>query len=507
MAVRINKINERIFSLDLSGIDSSSKQSLIYRFSNEVSFVYKKLNVLFNRSKRRTETKIEAEKINLFFPVDNDCNKIVFFSGHINKIIKILKDQNIEFDDVDNVLKVEKIDYDISELRKRSIILKPNQDVCISRIASNKNGLIIAPTGMGKSMIIAMCCLLFKNKRIDVINQSISVCEMLGDLISRVTGEKVGRIGGWSSKGRINKKRINVVTSRSMIKSGFDADIVFLDEVHQLVTRSNFENILKYKNARIYGLTASLEREDNLHHYAYSICGDVIFNISYEECRALGIIPEINVLWMRVKNFDLEQKREYGFVERKRVNVWNNDYRNKLIADIANKFVESGNQVLIMVETIEHCYNIKKFLPNFEVCYADSPKKYSLINKVKKMGLSYENMTKTKRIEIAKKFENREIMGVIANGVWSTGVSFNSLNVLIRASGTSSSIKSVQEPGRVCRIDEKTNKYVGLVVDFVDEFDNNLLKKSHERFKVYKELGFTQIDIEKMKIVENFKDF
>ena len=90
----------------------------------------------------------------------------------------------------------------------------------------------------------------------------------------------------------------------------------------------------------------------------------------------------------------------------------------------------------------------------------------------------------------------REIMGAIATGVWSVGVSFNDLEVLIRAEGSGSRTAATQVPGRVCRISSQIKKPYGLVIDFADNFEPVLAKRSAERFREYAKHQWLQMDPE-----------
>jgi len=81
---------------------------------------------------------------------------------------------------------------------------------------------------------------------------------------------------------------------------------------------------------------------------------------------------------------------------------------------------------------------------------------------------------------------------VIATGVWAVGVSFNSLQVLVRAGGGTSETDSIQIPGRVGRIDPDTGKPCGLLIDVMDEFDSGCLANSRKRRQAYAKQGWMQ---------------
>jgi hypothetical protein len=84
-------------------------------------------------------------------------------------------------------------------------------------------------------------------------------------------------------------------------------------------------------------------------------------------------------------------------------------------------------------------------------------------------------------------------MGAIATPVWATGVSFDGLQVLVRADGGGSETNNHQWPGRVARIDPQTNKSYGILVDFIDRFDRWAYGRSLLRRKTYKKNGWVQL--------------
>ena len=99
-----------------------------------------------------------------------------------------------------------------------------------------------------------------------------------------------------------------------------------------------------------------------------------------------------------------------------------------------------------------------------------------------------------KQVEkIREKFSSGELKRAIATGIWSTGVDFPQLSVIIRADGGASPIKDTQMPGRVCRISDGKEK--GVLVDMADLFDTWAAYRSKSRFKNYKDKKWEILDI------------
>jgi superfamily II DNA or RNA helicase len=116
----------------------------------------------------------------------------------------------------------------------------------------------------------------------------------------------------------------------------------------------------------------------------------------------------------------------------------------------------------------------------------------------KKRGLlpaDYRPLSDYNKHELREKFEAGTLRRVIATDVWSTGVDFEQLNVLVRADDRDSDIVDVQGPGRVSRIYTSpagVKKEFGEVIDCMDNFDSTFYRKSMGRRASYKLLGWEQ---------------
>ena len=276
----------------------------------------------------------------------------------------------------------------------------------------------------------------------------------------------------------------------------FFANGILVHNCHQLMTDRYVQLLSRYWYAKCFGFTASKEtRMDNAHHRMEAIFGPTIFKIDYQEAERLGLVVPIVVNWLKV---EMSSNPISGAVRHdtvKRHGIWRNATRNELIAEAALFYHRQGMQTLILVETVEHALHLKRLLPDFEVCYSEGGIGAAKRNTFISLGILQPDtqiMTASLREELRIRFEQRDLLGCIATGVWSTGVSFNSLEVLIRAEGGGSETANIQLPGRVCRINDSIGKQCGLLVDCCDVFDRRLYGRSRRRFASYKQNGWTQ---------------
>lgn len=345
-------------------------------------------------------------------------------------------------------------------------------------------GVLVAPPGYGKSFLISALVLLYPDITIDVISRRRDVIRGIYDNLQKQYGT-VGLV----TTGSRAKSRVTVYTADSLHHSDFSAKLIILDEVHELVTNKYYELLSRYDSALALGLTATYAtRSDNLYRRIDALCGPIISTISYSEVEDLNLVVPIVVRWYNVPGggMDLDFADP---VTRKQLGIWRNVHRNELIACLAREQFAANKQTLILTETIEHALLLHNYLPDFEICYAGANVQRENLDE-----LGFKPIGTKQREELRRKFLNQELMGVIATGVWSAGVSFDNLQCLIRADGSGSKTAAVQAPGRVCRIHE--GKEYGLVIDFTDKFHSSFRRKALLRKKIYLQNGWRQVNAE-----------
>jgi len=371
--------------------------------------------------------------------------------------------------------------------------LRPKQDVCLAQIDMHDYGLIDAPPAFGKTHLMGMIACMYPHAKIDIVTKRKDVVRRIRTLLTRWV-PSMGQIGGGKKE---RNRRVTVYTADSLHHSDFSADILLADEAHELMTDRLAGMLGRYWTSRNYCFTATPDmRLDNAHHRMEGIFGPRIFHMTQQEAEALGLVAHVYVQWLDIDPGANPAERFQQLVARKRHGIWRNPWRNQVIADAARSFLQDGLQVLIMVDTVEHAMHLRSCLPEATLCYSEGALDEGKRRSYVQQGLMApdEEMTTQRRIELGQAFERRREMCVIATGVWSTGVSFDSLNVLIRAEAGDSDTFNVQIPGRVCRNDPATNKTAGILVDCNDIWDTGFHSRSHNRRRMYHKRGWTQLN-------------
>jgi len=357
------------------------------------------------------------------------------------------------------------------------------KEVLEKMLAARVGGQIICPTGYGKGLLIRCFCQLLPHLRIDVSTHSLDVLEQIyADLSVGIPGVSID----CSSFQRKGEGSVRLYSGKSLHHSDGMADVLIVDEGHEWATDAYMASLVRYRNAKRFMFTASPIRDDGAHFELEGAFGPPLVNISYQEAVEHNCIVPILVQMVDVV-MDENPAEGYSETARERWGIWRNRVRNEVIADTARKIPED-QQVLITVKTFEHAAFLKKHLPEFTLCYADSESTKADFSRYVSWGLipsSEVYVDRERRRELKEAFESGKLRRVIATPVWNRGVNFKDLSVLIRADASDSTVADTQIPGRTARLPHRTDKPYGLLIDFLDQFDIGYHRKALRRKKRY----------------------
>jgi len=409
-----------------------------------------------------------------------------------------------------NALKQDKVDIKYTDLRQNKITsakfeaLLKLQDVefrhrqleVISAIECAEGGVIVCPTGYGKTFIISLLSVIYPTSAIAVISPGLDLLRSTYTRLQQYAPNQIGRIGGGHHE---YEKRILLCSADSIHKLPMGKiHLLIYDEVHTAATQQRSEALCsQYTDAKFIGFTASPNvRSDGADAVVESIFGPVLLQISYAEAADKGIVAKINTKFVEVPRCDQTIESFGDNTQRKRISYWCNDNRNQVIARTCQSVPQLINnpnpQILVMVETVEHMFELRRHLPDYEVVYASMDE--GLRRRLRDRGLINEHeavMDTSRRKWLLDQFQRGHLRKVIANHCWKQGIDPIHLNCFVRADGGTSDINNIQLPGRLSRITE--GKTEGLLIDFMDSFDPWALRRSQKRLKAYRKANFAII--------------
>lgn len=371
--------------------------------------------------------------------------------------------------------------------------LKYRQEELLKIAASIDHGTFVAPPGFGKSYLFKEIVKLFPKARIHIVVDSINIQTQIYNEMKKEIYD-VGLVNGAKKE----FKRVTLISAQSLKhadphdkKSPRGADILIGEEAHKLLAPTYSEALSRYKFCKTFAFTATPSgRFDGGDLKIESLFGPTVFEMPFSEAAENELVVPITVEWLQIDG--ASPCAGMRGVRKERWGLWRNDTRNAAIAARVGQLPEDS-QVLILVSKTDHAMQLKRFLPDFRICYDRiKPERYEYYIKHGMIDRFEEPPMDSRRREILRtQFKERKVLRVIATDVWSTGVSFESLDVLIRADGRSSPIMDYQAPGRVSR--RSDGKARGLVIDCMDVFDKSFHRRSLARKRQYAKHGWEQL--------------
>lgn len=488
MSVQIEKFNEAYIRIKC---EPSTAQEISEFFTFEVPGA-KFMPTVRNR--------LWDGRVRLFSP---GTGKIYY--GLLPYVQKFLKDQGYQVeltDDFDNEKVDPKFTYQfVRSIEKGKFRARDYQLKAIHNIIQNHRGLILSPTGSGKSFIIYALVRyflhLFGHEKILIVVPTTSLVEqMYSDFADYgwFPDEHCHKLYAGSEKN--TKKEVIISTWQSIYKldkryfNQFGA--VFVDEAHLAKAKSLTGIMTKLHNCKHrIGLTGTLDGTE-VHRLVleglFSVHEKVTTTSELIERKELSNI-HIRVLVLEhtkrnktlMKGKTYQQEMEYISTHLKR-----NLFIRNLVCDL------EGN-TLVLAQYIE-----KQLMPLCQMIedYSDENRKIYLIH----------GATPTDdREEVRRLVEKNDNCIIVASyGTFSTGINIKRIHNIVFASPYKSQIKVLQSIGRGLRL--SSDKEQLTLFDLADDIQYNnkvnyTLKHLTDRISIYNEQGF-DYDIIPVKLKE-----
>jgi superfamily II DNA or RNA helicase len=372
-----------------------------------------------------------------------------FLTGYIPRVKKYLAEKNIQYEIENNS---ERLKPDNEPIIKGKA-LREDQKRLVNSAIKNQRGILVSPTGSGKTLLAGSIISCFKDKKTLFLCHTKSLLKQAAADFQEYGLKNITMIGD-------NEKDLSgdivIATWQSFIKLDINAisdlfDILIVDECHHLSSKDvSYVQILEkcLSPVRI-GLTATFPTKENSKWMIEGLLGEIIGEISLEEGMKLDIVskPQIKLIKTVCSNdvFDLNRYKDiYDAV------ITNSKNRNNLIIEEIKKQNNIGNSTLTYVTKIEH-----------------GEKLITIAKELKIPLIFIQGKTKGEERELFRnQLHLKTIMNVVATSVWREGVNVKSINCIIIAGGGKSEIALLQSIGRGMRKDIGKDKII--IIDFID---------------------------------------
>lgn len=231
-------------------------------------------------------------------------------------------------------------------------VLQAEQDTAIREMLRSDDGVLVAPTGFGKTVLAARL-IAERKKNVLILVHRKSLLDQWRERLALFLGMSMDEIGSFSGEKKRLSGRVDVALLQSLCRKGQVNDIVanyghvIVDECHH-VPAFTFEHVVKQAKAKyILGLTATPIRKDGHHPIIIMQCGPIRVRIRHQDASRQQFR---HIVVARKTQFNLAA--EVG--EQPIQTLANDMLRNQMILKDIRDALQDGRSPLVLTERREH---------------------------------------------------------------------------------------------------------------------------------------------------------
>lgn len=235
--------------------------------------------------------------------------------------------------------------------------LVPAQEAATSELLRHDDGILVAPSGSGKTVVGISMIASRKTNTLILVHRRPLMEQWRTQLASflELDPAKIGQVGG--GKDRRNGL-LDVAMLQSLVRKGEVNDLVaeygqvIVDECHHLPAVT-FEQVLRQIKARyVLGLTATPYRRDGHQPIIQMQCGPLRYEIQQKDDRSQVSLQ--HSLICRDTGFMLPTSESEPSIQGIYAGLMADEARNKLILDDILKSLDEGRSPILLTERREH---------------------------------------------------------------------------------------------------------------------------------------------------------
>jgi superfamily II DNA or RNA helicase len=401
-----------------------------------------------------------------FAVLDPRTNVLRALALYYSNILEYLKQSRIEYSD--HVLSEEAMTSSLSLSSSSQLSLRDYQQRALENwLRAGLRGCIVLPTGSGKT-ILGIMAITKSNANSLIVVPTLDLMDQWTTILSRYFPNlRIGNLGG----GNEDIQPITVSTYGSAyIRASFLGNkfsLVIFDEVHHLAALG-YRTIAEQMAAPFrLGLTATIEREDDLHKDLPRLVGEVVFQASPDELarekhlapyeierRMVEMLPEELKEYRRNMTIYQQCMKELNFQR------YGNPLEKLIIMSGRNKTAREA--LLARNKAMNVALNSNAKIEELREILAENKgaktiiftQHNSLVHKISDRFLIpfiTHKTLKEERQDVLKGFKEGRYMAVVTSKVLDEGVDIPDAELGIILSGTGSAREFIQRLGRLLR--------------------------------------------------------
>ena len=408
---------------------------------------------------------------------DDRSKALRSYGLNYSEIIEYLKKSDLDF--VDNVPNfIPSPIFQIKDLELRDY----QKQAIHNWEKSSMRGCVILPTGAGKTAI-GIKAIQKVNESTLIVVPTIDLMEQWANNISKyiTTNNQnsqdisVGKLGG----GEDNLQAITVTTYDSAYLRastiGNQFKLIIFDEVHHLPAPGYRSIAEQFISPYRLGLTATIEREDELQKLIPYLTGGVVFRLGSQELSAQKYLAEYSIDRIQV-NLTMEEQKEYEINHTKFLTNLRqlgfkvpSMYNLKRLIMMSNKNKIAREAILAKNKANEIALNSQSKIDELQkilqqnkntktIIFTQNNKMvYKLSNQFLIPHITYKTI-KEERRDVLEGFKSGKYNVVVTSRVLDEGVDVPDAELGIIMSGTGSGRELIQRLGRILRPKEDGRK-------------------------------------------------
>ncbi len=355
--------------------------------------------------------------------------------------------------------------------------LTPAQAAAASALESHDDGVLVAPSGSGKTVVGTYVIAARKTNTLVLVHRRPLLEQWRSQLANflDVDPQTIGQIGGGKDK---RTGTIDVAMLQSLIRKGEVADLVagygqvIIDECHHLPAVT-FEQVLRQVKARyVLGLTATPYRRDGLQAIILMQCGPVRYSVSQKDQQAQTVLRHRLI----VRDTDFSGPTQESNIHGIYAALVTDEPRNQMIVADLLQALEEGRSPILLTERRDH-------LEFFASRLGESVQHVVVLHGG--MG-SKQRRAAMEQLASIPAGERRVLL---ATGRYiGEGFDYAQLDTLFLAMPVSWKGTLVQYAGRLHRL--YAGKAEAQVYDYVDRNNPMLLRMFQKRLRGYRSMGY-----------------
>lgn len=417
---------------------------------------------------------------------DEDSDNIILPRGVETDLVDKLNSAGILYTIMDERNEGKKVKVDFKGE------LTDHQSEALEKLSENRDGVLAATTGFGKTVIGAKLIaekkcstlILVHTKELaaqwkERLEQFLEIDEVIEK--RRKNSSIIGQLGG-------GKNTINGIIDIAIMQSMFEQDksikqiinqygLVLVDECHH-ISATNFSRILSATDAKyVYGLTATPIRKDGHHPIIFMHLGPIRYKVDAKQEAKKRDFEHFIVPRFTSTRMPLYKNQEEWHITEVYQRICESNYRNELIVSDVVHAIDLGRNPLILTERTSHIEQLVNLMLNkdFEVIVLSGDLKTS------------ERKEALRKI---RALEDKDRFVIIATGkLIGEGFDEARLDTLFMAMPIAWKGTIAQYAGRLHRNFE--GKEEVLIYDYVDVHIPVLERMYHKRLTAYRSVGYS----------------